>query len=88
MRGCVWLYATGRVDEEESPGVRRIGGLPRLPAFPLSLLRYRGEQTRSGPTLEINCPNERFATEKLFVLYRSSILSLQRTEIMYMLSFW
>ena len=57
VRGCVWLYATGRVDEEESPGVRRIGGLPRLPAFPLSLLRYRGEQTRSGPTLEINCPN-------------------------------
>jgi hypothetical protein len=56
-----------------------------FPAFPLLPHRYRGEQTRSGPALEFNCPKKRFATEKLFVLYRDSILSLQRLEIMHIL---
>jgi hypothetical protein len=59
--------------------------LPRLPASPLSPFSYRGEQTCSEPALEFTCPHERFVTEKLFVLYRYSILSLQRTEIMHML---
>jgi len=81
----VWSYATGKVYEEERPGAGRVGGLPRLPVSPLSLLSYRQEQTRSGPALAFNYPNERFATEKLFVLYRYSLLSLQCIEIMHVL---
>jgi hypothetical protein len=34
VRGYMWSYATGKVYEEERLGARRIGGLPRLPAFP------------------------------------------------------
>jgi hypothetical protein len=63
-------------------------GLPHLPTSLLSPLSYRGEQALSGPALEFKCPNERFATEKLFVLYHSFMLSLQRTEIMHVLSLW
>jgi hypothetical protein len=84
----VGAYATGKVYEEEMPTVQQIGGLPRLPASPLPSLRYRGEQTRSGPALEINYPKECFATEKLFVLYHYSLLSLQRLDIMHMYAPW
>ena len=69
--GCMRLGESTR-KRARRPTDRRSSPPSRVPA---SLLRYRGEQTRSGRTLEINCPNERFATEKLLRHTDFSILS-------------
>jgi len=69
---CNWESRRGR--EAWHPSERWSSPPSRVPAVTAS---YRGERTRSGPALEFNYPKECFATEKLFVLYHYSLLSLQ-----------